>query len=110
LILVVLLALDTWPMTITGISLLPPEGKVEAAIRENLPTGSKADKRLLGLPIWPGDSHQSSAYELLTTRTRAKMINGYSPVVPRAYVEKVFKPLYSLDLGLVDQTGAMGCA
>jgi hypothetical protein len=101
LILVMLISLDTWPSTITGVSPLSPPGRVEAAIKENLPTGPDANQRLLGLPIWPGDSHQSAAYELLITRTRAKMLNGYSPVVPRAYVEKVFKPLYPLDLGLV---------
>jgi hypothetical protein len=94
-LLVLLISLGTWPQQVTGISLLPPEGKVEAAIREGLPTGPQADKRLLGLPIWPGDSHQSAAYELLITRTRAKMINGYSPVVPRAYVEQVYEPSVS---------------
>ena len=82
--LVLLLALGTWPGQITGISLLPPEGRVEAAILEGKASGPRAEMRLLGLPIWPGDSHQSAAYELLITRTRAKMINGYSPVVPLA--------------------------
>ncbi len=101
--LILLLSLGTWPRQLTGISLLPPEGKVEAAVRNNLPTGPQAEKRLLGLPIWPGDSHQSAAYELMITRTRAKMINGYSPVVPREYVQKVYEPLYPLDLGLVNQ-------
>ena len=27
------------------------------------------------------------------------MINGYSPVVPKTYVEQVFNPLYPLDFG-----------
>ena len=30
------------------------------------------------------------------------MVNGYSPVVPRSYVQEIFWPLYGLDLGLVD--------
>ena len=93
------LALDLGLPQRPGVCLLPPPGRVEAAIRANIPTGPQARERLLGLPIWPGDSHQSSRYELLISRTRALVVNGYSPVVPRAYVEQVFKPLYPLDLG-----------
>jgi hypothetical protein len=54
---------------------------------------------LLELPIWPGDSHQSSAYEYAVTRTRKPMINGYAPVVFRDYIKEVFWPLFPLDLG-----------
>ncbi|MGD9124637.1 MAG: hypothetical protein PVG60_06060 [Desulfarculaceae bacterium] len=102
--LVALLAWDLWPKHAagTGICLLPPAGPLEQAVKKHLPTGPDAKARLLGLPIWPGDSHQSSIYELMIARTRAKMVNGYSPVVPRKYIEQVFKPLYPLDLGLVD--------
>ncbi|MBI5522262.1 MAG: hypothetical protein HY910_06505 [Desulfarculus sp.] len=94
-------AWDTWPATPPGLCLIPPDGRVETAIRETLPTGPAAPARLLGLPIWPGDSHQSSVYELLISRTRALVVNGYSPWTPRAYVERIFQPLYSLDFGQV---------
>ncbi|MCA1905762.1 MAG: hypothetical protein LDL11_04120 [Desulfarculus sp.] len=97
-----LLAVDLWPPTPVGICLLPPSGPVETAIRQELPPGAPSAQRLLGLPIWPGDSHQSSIYELTIARTGATMVNGYSPVVPRAYLEQVYQPLYPLDLGLVD--------
>lgn len=100
--LAVLLAIDLWPPTPVGISLLPPPGPVEAAIRQELPPGAPSPQRLLGLPIWPGDSHQSSIYELTIARTGATMVNGYSPVVPLAYLEQIYQPLYPLDLGLVD--------
>ncbi len=103
LVLTLVLAWDLWPPQATGICLLPPPGRVEAAIAQNLPGGPNSPRRLLGLPIWPGDSHQSSIYELTIMRTRAPMINGYSPVVRRDYVAKVFRPLYPLDLGLVDR-------
>ncbi len=86
-----------------GVSLLPPPGRVAAGVKAQMITGPDSPDRLLGLPIWPGDSHQSSVYELLITRTRAQMVNGYSPVVPRSYVKRVFQPLYALDLGLVDK-------
>ena len=96
-----LLALSVWPAQAPGLCPLTPPGKVEAAIIRDMPTGPGAAKRLLGLPIWPGDSHQSSMYEMLITRTRSVMVNGYAPYVPRVYLEKVFEPLYPLDFGLV---------
>jgi hypothetical protein len=99
--LIALIAWDLWPQTQTGICLIPPPGKLEAEVKAALPTGPQAPQRLLGLPIWPGDSHQSSAYEFLVTRTRARLVNGYSPQVPRAYVAEVFWPLYPLDFGVV---------
>ncbi|MCF8121354.1 MAG: hypothetical protein K9K34_02990 [Desulfarculaceae bacterium] len=94
-------AWDFRPARDPGLCLMPPPGPLAAAVKDKLPTGPKADQRLLGLPIWPGDSHQSSVYELLISQTRAVMVNGYSPQVPQAYVDQVFWPLYSLDFGLV---------
>ncbi|MEW5914632.1 MAG: hypothetical protein AB1814_18910 [Thermodesulfobacteriota bacterium] len=99
-----LIVWDLWPPARTGICLVPPPGPLEAAVRGALPAGPKDPQRLLGLPIWPGDSHQSSVYEFLVTRTRARLVNGYAPLVPRAYVQQVFWPLYPLDLGEVNQT------
>jgi len=92
-----------WPAR-TGVSLLTAPGQVAAGVTSQMITGPGSPERLLGLPIWPGDSHQSSVYELLITQTRAQMVNGYSPVVPRSYVKQVFQPLYALDLGMVDKT------
>ena len=53
----------------------------------------------LGLPLFPGDSHQSSLYEYYMTQSRVPMVNGYSPVVAKPYVEKVFWPLIELNVG-----------
>lgn len=94
-------AWDFWPARHPGLCLMPPPGPLAATVKQRLPTGPQAGQRLLGLPIWPGDSHQSSMYELLISRTRAVMVNGYSPQVPRAYVDQIFWPLYALDFGLV---------
>ncbi|MBU1450517.1 MAG: hypothetical protein KKH47_06050, partial [Proteobacteria bacterium] len=94
-------AWDFWPARRLGLCLMPPPGPLAAAIKEKIPTGPHAGQRLLGLPIWPGDSHQSSIYELLIPGTRAIMVNGYSPQAPRAYVDQVFWPLYPLDFGLI---------
>jgi hypothetical protein len=78
-----------------GMTELSGENRIYRAIRTQLPEG----KRVLELPIWPGDSHQSSAYEYTVTRTQKAMINGYAPVVPKKYIEEIFWPLFPLDFG-----------
>jgi len=55
--------------------------------------------RILYLPIWPGDSAWSSLYLYHASRTRAPMVNGYSPLVPRQYPAEVFRPLQGLNVG-----------
>ena len=55
--------------------------------------------RVLYLPVWPGDSAPSGLYLYAITRTRVPMINGYSPLVPRRYVQDVFEPLQGLNVG-----------
>jgi hypothetical protein len=78
-----------------GMTELSGGNRIYPTIRTQLPNGEK----VLELPIWPGDSHQSSAYEYTVTRTRRAMINGYAPVVPQKYIEEVFWPLFPLDFG-----------
>ncbi|VAX16306.1 hypothetical protein MNBD_NITROSPINAE03-671 [hydrothermal vent metagenome] len=56
-------------------------------------------KYLLDLPIWPGESSWSSIYIYYTLQSRVPSINGYSPVVSRAYIDNVFKKLWPLDSG-----------
>ena len=90
---------DLWPPLKPGICLIPPPGPIEQTVKANLPTGPEADKRLLGLPIWPGDSHQSSAYEYIITNTRALTMNGYAPVTPSAYRDKIYWPLDPMNRG-----------
>lgn len=61
------------------------------------------DDVLLELPLWPGDSHQSSVYEYYITLDKIKRLNGYTPLVSREYIKSVFDPLHSLDRGFLDQ-------
>ena len=55
--------------------------------------------RVLYLPIWPGDNAHSSVYLYAITRTRVPTLNGYSPFVPRHYLQDVFQPLEALNAG-----------
>jgi hypothetical protein len=86
--------IDYYPSKVTGISLTERRSKVYEIVRRKI-----GDYRLLELPIWPGDTAWSSLYLYQATRTRVRMINGYSPAVSRDYVENIFRPLHSLDFG-----------
>lgn len=61
-----------------------------------------SSRKALALPIWPGDSHFSSLYELGIMSSRLCLLNGYSPSPPTGYFENVFKPLESLNQGVMD--------
>lgn len=41
------------------------------------------------VPLWPGDSHFSSAYQMHSLTYRIRMINGYRPSIRAAYREDV---------------------
>jgi len=92
----VAIAIDYFPTSAVGITLLPPKSKVYEYVKEN-----NGNKNLLCLPIWPGDTAWSSVYLYYVTQTKVPLVNGYYPVVPRHYVENVFYPLYSLNVGEV---------
>lgn len=55
--------------------------------------------RVLYLPIWSGDSAYSGLYLYAVTLTRVPMVNGYSPLVPRRYVDEVFESLQAMNVG-----------
>ena len=69
-----------------------PDSPVYAALRRDA-------TRVLYLPVWPGDSAYASVYLYAITRTRVPTVNGYSPLVPRAYRARVFQPLEPLNVG-----------
>lgn len=61
--------------------------------------GRSTPPRALVLPLWPGDSSWASIYEYYAQMHGIRMINGYSPVVRRDYVEQVFRTLESVNQG-----------
>jgi hypothetical protein len=89
--LVLAVALETAPWHAIAVTRLP-ENPLYASLRRDA-------RRVLYLPVWPGDSAWSSLYLYHATRTRVPMVNGYSPLVPRAYVSDVFGPLQGLNVG-----------
>ena len=95
LLLAVGIVVDFYPAKTLGVSLLNHGNAVYDTIQKNI----RDQELVLELPLWPGDSSWSSLYQYYVTRYRYRMINGYSPVVPKTYVEQVFDPLYPLDFG-----------
>jgi len=92
--LLVLADLLPFPGSGAGISLLP--GNVEA-YDQAFADGERS--RSVHVPIWPGESAWSSHYQYYGTIYRSEMINGYNPVPPEGYFDKVFLPLKSLNAG-----------
>lgn len=62
---------------------------------------SEGVPRVLVLPLWPGNSHWSSVYQHYVSLYRIRMLNGYKPGVPKAYVQSIFKVFESTNQGLV---------
>lgn len=60
---------------------------------------AKGGAKAVVVPLWPGDSHFSSIYELGIMSSRLRLLNGYSPSPPADYFEKVFTPLESVNQG-----------
>ncbi|HEY5997672.1 MAG TPA: hypothetical protein VI078_00025 [bacterium] len=98
---VVLLALvaDYLPRHAPGLTTLPREQPAYDRLARERAPGEVA----LALPLWPGDSAWSSVYFYWTTRYRIPFVNGYSPAVPRDYLDRVFWPLSPLNFGEMGQ-------
>lgn len=87
-------ALEYAPFQPVGITRLDPANPLYGTVGREV-----GDGRFLAIPLFPGDSHQSSVYQFYVTTTRAKMVNGYNPLVSRSYVEGIFDRLVNLNLG-----------
>lgn len=94
LLFIIAIAIDYLPSRPTGICLSDQNNRVYELVAKN-----SDGKKILEIPIWPGDSAWSSIYQYYVTTSNVEMINGYSPAVPRDYIDNVFYPLYNVNLG-----------
>ena len=94
-----LVAADYHPWRPTGVSGLPSGGPEFATIRAEGP-------RALWIPFWPGDSAYSGLYLYATTLTRVPMLNGYSAWLDRSFLTDVYRPLETVNLGVIGETEA----
>lgn len=80
-----------------GLCTLPKGNKTYLSVKSSFPTSP-----LLEIPIWPGESSWTSVYQYYTTIYRISLINGYSPFVTKDYVDKIFWPLVSINMGMIN--------
>ncbi len=81
-----------------------PNAAYGAVVRQAEEKGQRP--HILALPIWPGDSAQSSIYEYQIMPWRIRMLNGYAPVVHDDYLEKVYRVCESVTQGRLTATQA----
>jgi len=89
-----ILAVENTCQVRATICLLDPGNKAYAAVADE-----QAQPRALAIPLWPGDSDWSSLYEYYGMKYRVRMLNGYSPVIKKAYVNGVFSTYRSINQG-----------
>ncbi|MEA3467358.1 MAG: hypothetical protein U9R57_03930 [Thermodesulfobacteriota bacterium] len=81
-----------------GINILDKGQDIYTYVKKNI-----GDGLLLEIPLWPGDSHQSSLYQHYIMLDRIPRINGNSPMVLKKYIDDVFTPLASINQGRLDR-------
>ena len=81
-----------------GIVILDKGQDIYTYVEENV-----GDGMLLEIPLWPGDSHQSSLYQHYIMLDRVKRVNGCSPLVLKEYIDTVFDPLAPINRGELDR-------
>jgi hypothetical protein len=82
------------------ICLLEREQPAYAAIRADADR-SDGEARAMIIPFWPGDSAWGSVYQYYVSLYHIKMINGYSPVVPKSYVTDIYEKLGRSNIGVL---------
>ncbi|MBF0634641.1 MAG: hypothetical protein HQK85_08290, partial [Nitrospinae bacterium] len=90
----VAVAVDFHPKKAVGVCLLDEGNETYKFLADN-----SGGKPILNLPVWPGESSWESIYEYYAVQSGVPMINGYSPVVEKEHVEKVFWPLFPMNSG-----------
>lgn len=87
-------AVDFHPKKAVGVCLLDEGNETYKFLADK-----SGGKPILNLPVWPGESSWESIYEYYAVQSGVPMINGYSPVVEKDHVEKVFWPLFPMNSG-----------
>lgn len=81
-----------------GVNVLDRGQDIYTYVKKNI-----GDGLLLEVPLWPGDSHQSSLYQHYIMLDRVRRVNGCSPVVLTEYIDSVFWPLADINQGKLDR-------
>ena len=83
---------------VPGICLLDAGQGAYAAVAADAAARGAAP-HAVALPLWPGDSHLTSVCQHDASLYRIRLLNGYRPTIRRPYLERIFLPLESINLG-----------
>jgi len=81
------------------VCLLKPEQEAYAAVADDAAERGVTHPRVLVVPLWPGDSAETSVPMTYARHYDLRMVNGYSPVVSEAYFQQIFRRLESVNQG-----------
>lgn len=84
-----------------SICLLDKEQPAYAAIQYDA-AKREIPARTLVIPLWPGDSHYSSAYQYYSTIYRLRLVNGYTPSISRDYYDNIFQRWEGVNQGIIN--------
>ncbi len=82
----------------TTVCLLDSRQNAYAAVLNDAAARAETPRALV-LPIWPGEAAEASVYQFHAQFYGIRIVNGYSPVVSRTYIEEVFQPLQVVNQG-----------
>jgi len=81
------------------VSLLQPAQTAYDTVVQDARAHGDATPRALVIPLWPGESAESSVPIFHAHHYGLRLVNGYSPVIGRRYFENVFRRLESINQG-----------
>jgi hypothetical protein len=82
----------------TGVCLLQTEQGAYRKIAEDARSRG-TEPRAVVIPLWPGDTAQSSLYLYYASLYRVRMLNGYSPIIGRNYTNDIYYPFEKINHG-----------
>ncbi len=88
------------------ITLLPTRQGAYEAVQGHAHEQGTAPAHALVVPLWPGDSAETSVPIYYAHRYNLRLVNGYSPVVSTAYFTNIFRRLESVNQGRLEDAQA----
>ncbi|MEX2606380.1 MAG: hypothetical protein WD708_03465 [Kiritimatiellia bacterium] len=83
----------------TTVSLFESPQSAYQAVAEHAKHSGNIQPHIVVVPLWPGDSAETSIPMHFAQQYQLRMLNGYSPVVSQDYMETVFRKLESINQG-----------
>lgn len=69
------------------------------AVAEDAKAEGNPRPHIMVVPVWPGASHFNAINEYYVSLYHIRMVNGYGGTVKKKYMENIFLPLESINMG-----------